>query len=100
MSLGSILFIGMAVSVVLNTWYRVRAAKRASTQRQYDRYILLNILLSHPKSNGELYSFFPYEKDNIKVMEQISGAIMLRVFYIIYLALLLAKLFIFVKSLL
>jgi hypothetical protein len=73
----------MLFLAVFATRKRLKAAKLASTQRKYDKFLVWNILFANPKYNGELITIFPYEKDNYKVVAIITGGMLLRFFYLI-----------------
>jgi hypothetical protein len=86
-AMGMILFwTFMLLLTVFETRRRLKAAKLASTQRQYDKFIFWNILFAHPKYNGELITIFPHEKDNHKVTAIITGGMLLRFFYLVSIA--------------
>ena len=62
---------------------RVKAVKLSSEQRQFDKYILLNMMFAIPTHNGKLATIFPYESENYKANSIITGGMLLRFFFLI-----------------
>jgi hypothetical protein len=74
---------GVFLVTLYITNQRIRAVRLSSTQRQFDKYILLNMLFAIPSSDGTLATVFPYEKENYKATSIITGGMLIRFFFLI-----------------